>query len=312
MSDGNDNIDYLQGYELLQNLIRGDAMIGLIPDVEATLTTMTQALRTAAAAGHARAFCALGDCYAAVLAPIGAFNGVFEPELLTLPADTCEIVDENAALQAALRYYFEGARLGRRDAVLAYVKWSRHSNEANRRRSLAMLNGVTGPTGAELCWLGYVHNWLGEFAQSAAALHRAVALGNHDAEFELYICYAQGLGVEANLQTSQQWLQRAADAEHPRALYNLGAACASGTSTADGAPDFAKAAQYYERAAKLGNGRAAGMLGVMVLNQEMPGTPEQASEWLDLGDSLGFATWDLLDAAGLEDPRGDANDGPPW
>lgn len=77
-------------------------------------------------------------------------------------------------------------------------------------------------------------------------------------------------------------------------------------------PIFAKAAQYYERAAKLGNGRAAGMLGVMVLNQEMPGTPEQASEWLDLADGLGFDTWDLLDAAGLEDPRGAASDGPPW
>ena len=54
------------------------------------------------------------------------------------------------------------------------------------------------------------------------------------------------------------WLDRAAEQGHPRALYNLGAALASG---AKGEPDMKGAAVYYERAAKAGNIVIIGAVG---------------------------------------------------
>jgi hypothetical protein len=58
-----------------------------------------------------------------------------------------------------------------------------------------------------------------------------------------------------------------------------------------------------DRAAKVGNGRAAAMLAVMILNEELPGTKQQAIEHLNEADEAGFSSWDLLDAAGIDDPR---------
>ncbi len=307
------NEDYECGHQLLQNLIRGDAVIGLVPDLDATLKQMMQALRNAAVAGHAAAFHDLGECYAAVLVPMGAFDGVYDLDQPAWSADAGLILDDNPALQAALRCYSEAARLGHRASALAFCRWTRHANAANQQRSATLLAGLPMPTNIELCQLGYVQNWLGEFEQSAATLLRAADAGSTDAQFELYIYYAQGLGVEANPQTSQAWLQRAADGNHGRAHYNIGAAFASGGHGTDGTPNFAKAAEFYQRAAQAGNGRAAAMLGVMILNLELPGTEADAIEWFDKSDALGYATWELLDAAGLDDPRGgDVNGGQPW
>ena len=36
---------------------------------------------------------------------------------------------------------------------------------------------------------------------------------------------------------------------------------------------------------------------------EIEGTRERASTLLDRADELGFASWEMLDIAGLEDPR---------
>ena len=305
--------DYECGHQLLQNLIRGDALIGLVPDLDATQKKMMQALRSAAIAGHAAAYHDMGECYAAVLVPMGAFDGVYDPDQPAWSDDAALIVDDNPALQAALRCYFVSARLGHRASALAYCRWTRHANAANQIRGAALLAGLPMPTDVELCQLGYVQNWIGELALSAATLQRAADAGSTDAQFELYIYYAQGLGVAANSQTSHAWLQRAADGKHGRALFNLGAACAAGGPGTDGTPNFVKAAEFYRRATQAGNGRAAAMLGVMILNLELAGTQANAIEWFDLSDTLGYATWELLEAAGLDDPRGgDASGGQPW
>jgi len=301
-------IDYAHGHELLQRFIRGDAIIGIMSDVEGTLADMTAALRRAANAGHAEAFYDLGQCNAAVLVTIGAFDGVYVSEQPAWSSEAAAIVDDNAALQTALRCFYEAARLGHRHAALAFANWTRHANEAAQRTAIAVLTALSNDVddttrGTELCQLGYVHTWLKEHAHALQALQKAADLGNGNAIFELSIVYGQGLGVDVDPVAAQAWLERAAAAEHPRALYNLGAAWASGRADAEGIPDFDKAATYYERAAEQGNGRAAAMLAVMILQEDIEGTTATASSWLDDADEAGFDTASLLDACELDDPR---------
>lgn len=297
------------GYQLFQNFVRGDAMIGLIADVPATERAMLDSLWAEAARANATAYRVLGDCYLATLRPLGAFEGISprDAEARTWSAEAAAIVDaDNDALQAAMRAYREAARLGDRGALVQLAKLSRSSSEANQRHALALLLALPDPSADELYLSGLVHHWLHELDASARLHHRAAELGSSDAKFELYVLYAQGLGVAVDPQASAAWLERAAADEHPRALYNVGAAHASG---ARGEPDMNEAAKYYRRAAQVGNGRAAATLAVMILGGDIEGTRAQAIEWLNRADELGFDTWQMLDAVGLDDPREGDGDG---
>jgi TPR repeat protein len=291
------------GYELFQKFVRGDAMIGLIADVPATERAMLDSLWAEAARANASAYRVLGDCYLAHLRPLGAFEGIAPNDAAARPwsAEAAAIVDDdNDALQAAMRAYREAARLGDRAALVQLAKLSRSSSEANQRHALALLMSLPDPSADELYLCGLVHNWISELERSAELHQRAAELGSSDAKFELYVLYAQGLGVTADPDASAAWLARAAADEHPRALYNVGAEHASG---ARGEPDMDEAAKYYRRAAQVGNGRAAATLAVMILAGDIAGTRAQAIEWLSRADELGFDTWQMLDAVGLDDPR---------
>lgn len=298
-----DDIDFLRGREAFDNFVRGDAMIGLIADVPGTERAMLDALWAAAGRGSAAAFATLSDCYLAALRPIGAFEGVDAADAERRPwsAEAAAIVDDEPALQATLRALAEAARCGHRPAVAQFARLTRSSSDANKRGALAMLERLRDPSGPELYQRGLVLHWLGELEASHASYLAAAQAGDADAMFELYILHAQGLGVAADAATSKAWLDRAAAADHPRALYNLAAALATGSH---GELDLAKAATYYERAANRGNGRAAATLGVMILQHEIDGTKERAAGWLDLADELGFPSWEMLEAVGLDDPRG--------
>ncbi|MCB9649442.1 MAG: sel1 repeat family protein [Deltaproteobacteria bacterium] len=295
--------DYEIGDASFQQLVRGDAVIGLISDVPGMERRMMDALWRAAARGSARAYRRIGDCYLATRREIGAFHGVDAADAATRPwsSEAQAIVDEeDPAVEAALRAYFEAARLGLREAAMLFARASRASSRDNQRRALTVLEGLHAPTAEEVYQAGLVQNWLGELAASAKTHHRAAEAGSMDAAFELHILYAQGLGVERDVGTSEAWLQRAAEGHHPRALYNLGAAWASGRA---GAVDMEKAADYYRRAAEYGNARAAATLGVMILTGELAGTEEEACSWLDQADEGGSPSWEMLDAVGLDDPR---------
>lgn len=293
---------FLQGRALFDGFVRGDAVIGLIADVAGTLRAMLDALWTAAQAGRAPAYRTLAECYLAALRTLGAFDGVDPADADARPwsDDARAIEDDNPSLQATLRAFAEAGRLGDRESTLQVARLSRHSTEANQRRALASLEALADPNPAELYQRGLVHHWLGEFEAAHARHVEAADAGSSDAMFELYIVYAQGLGVAADPAASRAWLDRAAAAEHPRALYNLGAAHASGS---EGAVDMAKAAAYYTRAADRGNGRAAATLAVMILGAEIDGTPEEAARWLDRADEAGYPSWEMLDATGFDDPR---------
>jgi TPR repeat protein len=196
--------------------------------------------------------------------------------------------------------YFEAARLGNRDAAVLYAQMSRQSSTKNQERGLALLQAIPEPTPAESYQLGLVQNWLGELEASAKTHLLAAERGSTDAQFELYVFFAQGLGVEASSAQSDAWLKRAAEGNHPRALYNVTAAYASGS---EGEPDKKMVAALYERAAEHGSGRAAATLAVMILTSELEGTTEKAVEWLNRADETGFEASQLLDAVGIDDPR---------
>lgn len=297
-------VSYSQGYTLLQNLIRGDALIGLVADVPGMEKQLLSSLWEAAAAGYAPAFRRIAECALAVFQTMGAFEGIVDEDAATRPwsaeAKAIEVDDEQ--VQTGLRALLSAYRLGDESALVPFARLTRQSVD-HQELAVKLLREKANPSGAELYVLGNVLIWLDQKAESAQVQLRAAELGNLDAKFELSLYYGQGLGVPVDEEKAQQWLDAAADAGHFRALYNVGAAYAAGQR---GEPDLALAAKYYQRAAEAGHGRAACTLGVMILSNEIPGEEEDARRWLDRADELGYPTWEMLDAVGLDDPREEA------
>jgi TPR repeat protein len=291
-----------RGEALFDGLVRGDALIGLLPDTRAAKRDMADALWAAAVRGSARAYLRLGDAYRAFHRAIGAFDGL-EPDTCSRPwsADSALIVDrENASIEAALRAYRESARLGMREAIVAFARSARESSPENLARALTLFEGLVDPAADELYERGLLEFALGDFVTSARTHEAAADAGSADAQFELYVYHARGIGVAADAERADVWLRHAVEQNHPRALYSLGATYASGER---GAPDMDVAARHYVRAANLGHGRAAATLAVMILQGAIEGDEADAKRWLDTADANGFASWELLDAVGFDDPR---------
>ncbi len=297
-------IEYERGNTLLQNLIRGDAAIGLIADVPATEKQILTSLWEAAAKGHAPAFRRLAECALATFQTLGAFEGIYDEDAATRPwsAEAKAIEADDEQIQTGLRALLSAYRLGDHSALIPFAKLTRQTPE-HQQLAAKLLREKQNPSSDELYVLGNVLLWLDEKEESAKVQLRAAEMGNLDAKFELSLYFGQGLGVDVDADKAQQWLDAAAEAGHFRALYNVGSAFASGQR---GEPDLAKAAKYYQRAADAGHARAACTLGVMILTEEMPGSKEDASNWLNRADELGYPTWEMLDAAGVDDPREEA------
>jgi TPR repeat protein len=297
----NEPIDYDRGNRLLQELIRGDAVIGLVADVHGMERQILRSLWAAAAQGYAPAFLRIAECALATFRPVGAFEGIFDEEASTRPwsAEAKQVTADDEQVQTGLRAYFEAYRLKDDSALIPFARLTRQTPE-HQPLAAKLLREKKSPSGAELYTLGNVLLWLDEKKESAQVQLRAAELGSLDAKFELSLYFEQGLGVPVDLEKAQHWLDLAAEAGHSRAIYNVGAAYAGGRR---GEPDLAKAAQFYERAAAKGHGRAACTLGVMILTGELPGTPEAAIARLNQADELGYPVWEMLDAVGLDDPR---------
>ena len=304
--------DFTIGKQLYDQLVRGDAMIGIVSDLPLHLAQMLGALRRAATAGDARAFAVLGECFFAVLVPMGAFDGVSPEEESDAPlfSDVARtIVDEELPpLTFALRCFYEAAKRGDRAPLDRFAQISTRGPERAQRLALELLADLSLPTAREDFVRGILHAALGEHRESAAAHLAAARRGNADAAFQLSGIFAQGLGVETDPAASHAWLERAADANHRSALHNLAAAYATGTGCEN---DPAKAAELYESAAMLGHPGSAASLAYMILSGEHDAPEEDACHWLDTADEGGFDTAEMLRSAGLEDPRGESATTPP-
>jgi TPR repeat protein len=279
--------------------VRGDAMIGLMPDPQAALEALCADLWQAADAGDTRAYDRLGDVFFAVLVPIGAFDGAYEaasPE--RCQPETHVIVEEIGALEAALRCHWKAASLGLPDAARRLAVRSRFTHAENQRIAADALERLPALTPAERYQLGLVYHWMGEL-EAAEGHHRTAAeAGFADAMFELHLYASQGLTGAADPVAAAAWLDRAADQGHARALYNQGAAYASGDR---GPVDLAAAAERYQRAAEAGHGRAAATLAVMALTGERDA--DDAEAWLDRAEAYGYDPAEMLEVVGLPDPR---------
>lgn len=119
--------------------------------------------------------------------------------------------------------------------------------------------------------------------------------------FELSLYATHGIAGPVDARAARAWLERAAERGHTRALYNLGAAYASG---ADGAVDYPRAAVLYRQAADAGHGQASATLAAMILLGQIAGTREEAAGNLDFAVDCGFDPAPMLEAAGVVDPRG--------
>ncbi len=286
--------------ETFQAFVRGDAMIGLMADPAGAEAEMLDRFRAAAARGEPAAWSRLGDVLFAVLVPMGAYDGAWEPVLPDWPAEALAIEDDNPSLEGALRCTFQAARLGQPGATLRFAQRSRYASASVQRIALDLLDALPHPTGADRYQQGLVHHWLGDLDAARGQHEAAAALGHADAMFELALYLGQGLAGEVDPEGANAWLQRAADLEHPRALYNLGVAWATGQR---GSVDMSRAAGFYRRAAERGHGRAAATLGVMILSGELTGSEAEARSWLDRADEVGYPSWEMLDVMGLADPR---------
>lgn len=284
---------------LVASLVRGDALIGILPDARAASEAMMQDLwRIAPRAPEA--FALLGRGFYAVLVPDGAFDGVYEggtPDVW--PEESLFIEEENPAVEAALRCFFLAAKRGQLAQVRGpLVDLGVHSTPENAAIVLGLLEDE--PIGArDVYQRGLLLHAAGRSEEAAAWLRRAADAGDANAMFDLSIFAAEGIG-SVIAEESDAWLERAAEHEHPRALHNLGAAWASG---ARGVVDYAKAAAYYTRSADAGYGKAAATLAVMILLGQLDGSPEQAAVHLSRAEEHGFDPAPMLDAVGLRDPR---------
>ena len=112
----------------------------------------------------------------------------------------------------------------------------------------------------------------------------AASSGYADAQYNLGMMYLEGNGVPQNSHKSINWLSRAAEQNHMNAQINLGAIYAKG----DGVPvDLKRALKWLRSAAKHGSGVAQFYLGVMYYNGE--GTKQSKTSayvWWNISASI--------------------------
>lgn len=294
-----------RGREAFDQLVRGDALIGLMSDVDGHTAAMLDDLWAAAAGGEAEAWHLLGHAYRANLAPYGALDYVEDPALDQRDFEPGADLDyddpELPPLGPALRCYLAAARAGRREAVQDFAMLARAADDAVKQVAVDLFAALEQPSPAEVYGLGLARYHANALAESAATHLRAAQAGSADAMFELHVYYTQGLGVEPDAAEAARWLDAAVAAGHGRALYNLAAAHATG----NGRPrNPQRALELYRAASDAGHGRAAATAAVMMLSGEVAGEVAEAAALLDRADALGYPSWDLLEGCGLDDPRG--------
>ncbi len=148
---------------------------------------------------------------------------------------------------------------------LGKILWS---TPGSQREGLELLCAAAQQGEAEalhLLGLACLHGQV--VARNAAAareLQRAAAnCGLPEAQFELSLLLAQGLGGPIDVRGARLWEAKAAAAGHPRACLNRGARLANSKR-----PDWAAVARWYARAAEGGNVEAAARLREMVRLQQ--------------------------------------------
>jgi localization factor PodJL len=151
-------------------------------------------------------------------------------------------------------------RLDKAALTLAKILWSTQGSE---REGVELLSTLAAANDAEALHVLGLACFRGQGVEKDLAVARELQLaaamrGLPDAQFELSLLLAQGLGGEVDARGARRWEAKAAAAGHPRACLNRGARLANGKR-----PDWAKVAHWYARAAAAGNAEAATRLRAM-------------------------------------------------
>ncbi|MCA1807396.1 MAG: sel1 repeat family protein [Actinobacteria bacterium] len=118
------------------------------------------------------------------------------------------------------------------------------------------------------------------------ALMAKAEKGDTDAQCELGLLYSTGKGVPQDYAKAVQWWQRAAEAGSPRGQNNLGAMYADGTGVSQ---DYAQAVKWYRKSAD--KGYSAAQYGLGTMYDQGHGVPQNYAEalrWYEKAGEQGF------------------------
>lgn len=139
-------------------------------------------------------------------------------------------------------------------------------------------------------------------AHAVQWLKRAAVRGNSDAQRVLGLAYLWGIDVIRNIRFGRKWLTRAAEQDDAYAAYQLGKHLQNAEP-----PELESAAQWLERAAKLGDSAAQSVLGACYWNGHgVTVDHHSAFKWIKLssmqGDSHGLYLLGRLYYSGVDVP----------
>jgi len=124
-------------------------------------------------------------------------------------------------------------------------------------------------------------------AEDLKRLHTQAAQGDATAQYNLGVLYLKGHGVPQDYAKARQWWEKAAAQGDAVAQSWLGFQYERGL---DVPQDYAKASQWYEKAAAQGDAKAQGNLGLLYANGK--GVPQdyvKARQWYEKGAAQGDA-----------------------
>lgn len=154
------------------------------------------------------------------------------------------------------------------------VRWLRAAADAGEAEALHLLG---------LAYFGG-HGVAQDPVHARRLQTEAAERGVVEAQFELSLLLAQGLGGKRSARAARRWEDAAADAGHPRSCLNRAARFASKKP-----PDFAAAAHWYQRAADAGSADAAARLCRMHIAGQGTARDEAAAKrWYERAAELGY------------------------
>lgn len=128
----------------------------------------------------------------------------------------------------------------------------------------------------------------GDYATALALWEPLAQAGVSRAQNNIGACFAEGLGVPVDRPLALKWLTLAAEAGDPVGQRNCAAFHMQGTNGSDA--DYARAADYYRRAAEQDDAVSQDMLSWMLLEGEvMPPDPAEAKRWAERAANAGIS-----------------------
>ncbi|WP_159090916.1 tetratricopeptide repeat protein [Aquimarina aquimarini] len=274
--------DYQKAEEIKSKIERGDLMLGILEKKE--VDKMINLYTTSANSGNSDAWYALGMLY---------YIGTG--------------VDQDA--ERAVSYFQQAADSGYgMDAWIKYIRIAYFADltDIPAKTIIDLVNTLEEKDASGEVYLlkGYMlykgYAYEENLELSFEAHQKAAEKGNSDAMFELFVYYAQGIGVEEDISKAIDWCFKAAESNNRRAIYNLGAYYATGYESVS--KDIDKSIEYYIRAANMGHGKAAAQLAaIYTIAKEVKKDEKKARHFYELAFENDFDVDIFFENLGLEE-----------